>query len=155
LKVLRQTVPAARSVSDVLADVGAGRFPVLFVVAGKDCQERTIDGQVEKNCSATSAPHVGIVVRAGDKLQLEREIALPLEAAPWDLPEEMKWGITFVKDYDLDGKPELMLAYGYHGPTLWAVGDVYYKHWCIINLDTLALGIHVVLDVAPQATTTQ
>src|SRR5262249_52935991 len=59
------------------------------------------------------------------------------------------------KDYDLDGKPELMLAYGYHGPTLWAVGDVYYKHWCIINLDTLALGIHVVLDVAPQATTTQ
>jgi hypothetical protein len=63
----------------------------------------------------------------------------------------MKWGINAIEDFDKDGKPELMLAYGYHGPSYWGVGDTWYKHWCILNLDKLAPAICVVVDQLPQA----
>jgi hypothetical protein len=152
LKVVKAAVADAKSVTDVFADIGDGRFPILFTSGGKDCISRTIDHQKDESCSPVTRPHVGIVRKAADgTLALEAELALPTEAAPWDVPEEMKWGINIIKDFDGDGKPELMLAYGYHGPSYWAVGDTWYKHWCILNLDKLAPAICVVVDQLPQA----
>jgi hypothetical protein len=152
LRQLQHDRTDVKSVSDALEDIGDGRYPVLYVTAGKDCIHRVIDGQREESCSPTTLPHVAVVRRAADaSLAVEATLDLPLEAAPWDVPDEMQWGIHFIKDYDLDGKPELMLAYGYHGPMVWAVGDTWYKHWCIINLDKLTMAIHEVVNVSPQA----
>jgi hypothetical protein len=136
----------------VFADLGEWRFPVLFVTRGRDCIERMVDKEKEQNCSPTTVPHAGIVKRdAKGELQLEGELALPTAAAPWDQAEELKWGITNVKDYDGDGKPELLVIYGYHGPMVWAVGDVYYRDLCLLNLDKLAEALHVTLDEKPEA----
>jgi hypothetical protein len=156
LRLLQAAVPGTRSVADVLADLGDGRYPVLFVVRGRHCLERTIDGQKEQTCSPTTSPHAAVVRRGADgKLLLDRdrELALPTEAPPWDVVEELRWGITFVKDYDGDGQPELMVAYGYHGPMAWAVGDIAYKHLAIVNLDALDVAFGTVLERAPQAST--
>src|SRR5262249_57410182 len=91
LRLLQGAVPGARSVSDVLADAGDDRFPVLFVVRGRHCLEREIDGQKEQNCSPTTAPHVALVRRGdGGKLALESELTLPTEAPAWDQQEELK-----------------------------------------------------------------
>jgi hypothetical protein len=152
LKPLQPVVAGARSVSDVLADLGDGRFPVLFVVRGNHCIERVIDGHKDRSCSPTSTPHVAVVHAGADgKPAVEKQLALPTEAPPWDLPEELKWGITFVKDYDGDGRPELMVAYGYNGPNEWGVGFTYYKNLVIVNLDDLNIAFETVVDVAPQA----
>jgi len=152
LRLLQTAVPGTRSVSDVLPDPGDGRFPVLFVVRGNHCIEREIDGQKEKNCSSTTSPHVAVLHRGDDgKLAVEKELALPTEAPPWDQQAELTWGITFVKDYDGDGKPELLVAYGYHGPMEWAVGDIYYKNLAIVNLDALGVAFNVVVERNPQA----
>lgn len=75
-KLLKQTIKDVRSVSEVFADLGGGRHPVLFVTKGRDCIERTIDKEKEQNCSATSIPHLAIVKR-GSALSLESELALP------------------------------------------------------------------------------
>ena len=79
------------------------------------------------------------------------ELPLPTAAPPWDQPEELKWGITQIKDWDGDGKPELLVIYGYHGPTEWAVGDTYYRDLILVNLDTLGAAVHLTLDQVPQA----
>jgi hypothetical protein len=149
-KLLKQTIKDVRSVSEVLADVGGGRHPVLFVTRGRDCIERTIDKEKEQNCSATSIPHVAIVKRSAGALTLESELALPVSAAPWDQPEELKWGITQIKDWDGDGQPELLVIYGYHGPTIWAIGDTYYRELALYNLSPLQSAVHVTLDQKPQ-----
>jgi hypothetical protein len=151
-KALKKTLKDVKSVSQVFADLGDGRFPVLFVTRARDCIERMVDKEKEQNCSPTTIPHVGIVKR-DDKgeLQLEAELPLPTAAAPWDQAEELKWGITNVKDYDGDGKPELLVIYGYHGPMVWAVGDTYYRDLCLLNLDKLGPAMHVTLDEKPEA----
>jgi hypothetical protein len=153
VRALKSSMKDVKSVSQVFADLGDGRFPVLFVTRGRDCVERMVDQEKEQNCSATTVPHAAVLKRDGSALVVEAELALPTAAAPWDQPEELKWGVTHVKDDDGDGKPELMVIYGYHGPTMWGVGDTYYRDLCLLNLDKLAAAMHVVLDEKPQATT--
>jgi hypothetical protein len=150
VKLLKQSIKDVRSVSQIFADVGGGRFPVLFVTRGRDCIERTIDKEKEQNCSTTSVPHAAIVQTGASGLTLAGELALPTVAAPWDQPEELKWGITQVKDWDGDGKPELLIIYGYHGPTFWAIGDTYYRELVLLNLEPLAQSVRVTLDQTPQ-----
>jgi hypothetical protein len=150
---LQKSVKGLKSVSQIFADLGDRRFPVLFVTRGRDCIERVIDKQQEQSCSATTLPHAGVLKRdEKGQLQLESELTLPTTAAPWDMIEELKWGIANVKDYDGDGKPELLVIYGYNGPMFWAVGDIYYRELCLLNLDKLAPALHVTLDEKPQAT---
>jgi hypothetical protein len=149
---LKKSIKDVKSVSQIFADVGGGRFPILFVTRGRNCLERVIDKQREENCSATTLPHAGILKRdEKGQLALEAELALPTAAVPWDTTEELKWGITNVKDYDGDGRPELLVIYGYNGPMVWAVGDTYYRELCLLNLDKLAPALHVTLDEKPQA----
>jgi hypothetical protein len=148
-KLLKKTIKDVKSVSQVFADAGGGRFPVLFVTRGRHCISREVDGQKEENCSATTVPHAALVDANG----VIAELPLPTAAAPWDQPEELKWGITQVKDWDGDGKPELLVIYGYHGPTEWAVGDTYYRDLILLNLDTLGAAVHLTLDQVPQAST--
>jgi hypothetical protein len=153
LKAVRAKNVAAGPISEVLADVGGGRYPVLFWQKGRDCLTRTIEGEIEKHCSATAEPHVAIVKRGeGGALSVEADLALPTAETPWDLDEPPKWGVTLVKDWDGDGKPELLVIYGYNGPMVWAVGNVAYRSLAIVNLaDALSLSVAVVLDQHPQA----
>jgi hypothetical protein len=146
-KLLKKTVKDVKSVSQVFADAGGGRFPVLFVTRGRHCISREVDGQKDENCSATTIPHAALVDGSG----VIAELPLPTAAPPWDQPEELKWGITQVKDWDGDGKPELLVIYGYHGPTEWAVGDTYYRDLVLLNLDTLGAAVHLTLDTQPQS----
>jgi hypothetical protein len=152
VKALKKASKDVKSASQVFADLGDGRFPVLFVKRGRHCIERMIEKEKEQNCSPTSLPYVALLKR-DDKgeLQLEGELALPTAAAPWDQPEELKWGIAQVKDQDGDGKPELLVIYGYHGPTEWAVGDIYYRDLALLNLDPPKVAVHVTLDQKPQS----
>jgi hypothetical protein len=151
VKALKKSVKDVKSVSQVFADLGEGRFPVLFVTRARHCLERQVDGEKEQNCSATTVPHAAILSRGSTgELQVDGELLLPTSAPPWDQPEELKWGIANVKDHDGDGKPELLVIYGYHGPTVWAVGDTYYRELCILNLDKLGVALQVTLDQKPQ-----
>lgn len=154
LRALRAKAPAVSSVSEVLADVGGGRFPVLFWVKGNACIERTVDGAIDKNCSPTATPHVAIVKRdAAGSLSVEADLALPTAETPWTIIEEPKWGISVVKDWDGDGKPELAVIYGYNGPNVWAIGYTSYRTLALVNLaDALSLSVAVVIDQHPQAT---
>src|SRR4051812_30922031 len=93
-KLLKKTIKDVRSVSQVFGDLGGGRYPVLFVTRGRDCISRVIEKQREENCSATSVPHAAIVLAGAGGPSLVAELALPTVAAPWDQPEELKWGIT-------------------------------------------------------------
>jgi hypothetical protein len=145
LKLLKPS--GARSVSQIFADVGGGRFPVLFVKAGKrDCQS-------EQNCSATTVANVALIVRdATGALSVESQLELPTRAPAWDQNGELKWGITNVKDYDGDGKPELMIVYGYNGPVAPGAGDTWYRELALVNLDKpIRLALRVTLDEKPQA----
>jgi hypothetical protein len=150
-KLLKKTIKDVRSVSEVFADVGGGRFPILFVTQGRNCIEHNVDDEKEQSCSSTSLPHAAIVGVGSSGLTLAAQLALPTAAAPWDVPEELKWGSTQVQDWDGDGKPELLIIYGYHGPTAWAVGDTYYRELVLLNLDRLTQAVHVTLDQKPQA----
>lgn len=155
LHVLKSADSTVKSVSELLPSIDGHYIPALYVTGGRDCLTRTIDGEKEENCSSTTTPHVALLKRnVNGALTIERSLALPIQAAPWDTPEGTAWGIHIVKDYDLDGKPELMLTYSYHGPMVWAIGNIAYKHWCIINLDQLTLAAHVIVYERPQATVT-
>lgn len=155
LKVVRAKMPAAQSISDVLADVGNGRFPVLYWHKGRHCLTRTVDGQKDESCSATAEPHVAIVKRGeSGQLSVEADLALPTAEPPWAQDDPPKWGVTLVKDWDADGKPELVVVYGYNGPTAWGVGFTSYRSLAVVNLDALSLSAGVLLDQHPQATVT-
>src|SRR5262245_29747254 len=58
VKVLKARDKSVSSVSDVLADMGGGRFPVLYLTRGRDC---TRSAGPNEDCTPTSAPHVAIV----------------------------------------------------------------------------------------------
>lgn len=151
--LLKQAAPDGKPrVSTILGDAGGGRFPVLFVTVGRDCN-KTPGGS--DNCSPTTLPHLAVVTRGADgKLALGGTLALPRKAAPWDVVEPLKWGVSSVKDYDRDGKPELFVIYGYHGPMQAGLGDVYYREWALLNLEPApSVALHVTLDEKPQAST--
>jgi hypothetical protein len=153
-KLLRTAKVPVKEVTDVLADLGGGRYPVLFFTRGeKACNRRMIDGQPDEVCSTTTEPWVAIVTRGPDgALAVEATLALPTADKPWDEPgPELGWGITNVKDVDGDGKPELTILYGYNGNNAWAVGFTHYRDLCILNLDKLAIGLHLEVDAQPQA----
>src|SRR5437763_3514370 len=84
-KLLKKSIKDVKSVSQVFADAGGGRFPVLFVTRGRHCLSRTVEGQKEENCSATTLPHVALVDGSG----VVAELPLPTAAPPWDQPEEL------------------------------------------------------------------
>lgn len=44
----------------------------------------------------------------------------------------------------------MLIIYGYHGPTVWAIGDTCYRELALFNLVPLAIAVHVTLDQKPQ-----
>jgi hypothetical protein len=125
--------------ADVLADAGSGRFPVLVIADVSQCK---FGGCRE------SHPWAALVERKSDgTLALLGAVALPCAEAPhgkMSAPDDrFRWGVTLVKDWDGDGRPELLAVYGYIG------GDplARLRELAIVNLGPpLTVAAQVTLD---------
>jgi hypothetical protein len=132
-KLLRAELPHTRlHVERVLPDLGGGRFPVLFAVESKDCYSTFNEesGADEgETCEDLEEPHVA-VARAGARgvLALEGEIALH------DPGRHLEWGVTNVKDLDLDGKPDLEVVLAWSTREKHVLGAERHRHLCIVDL---------------------
>lgn len=139
-------------VSEVLADQGGGRYPVLFTTSGQRCdpdprfssmsaRERREalgkDGKPEL-CYTTFTPQLGVIGGDGKGLRVLATLALPTTAPPTpgeSQDGELTWGVNLTRDYDGDGRPELLLIYAYDGPIRPALGSAAYRDLCLVNLD--------------------
>lgn len=153
-------------VSDVLADVGGGRFPVLYTTSARHCEplpgmseeelraERKA-GHEPENCVQAVYPHLGILSSSGGELSVESLTDLPTATTPsTDLEGKFLWGITPVKDFDGDGKPELLLIYSYAGAVEPGVGTTSYRELTLVNLEAKpTIAVNAILRALPEAET--
>lgn len=153
-------------VSDVLDDIGGGRFPVLYTTSAKHCDPHPAmseeDIRAERKagnnpdiCVQAVYPHLGILGSSGGELAIESLTDLPTATTPsTDLEGKFLWGITPVKDFDGDGKPELLLIYSYAGAVEPGVGTTSYRELTLINLETKpTIAVNVILRALPEAET--
>lgn len=153
-------------VSDVLDDVGGGRFPVLYTTSTKHCDphpgmsEEDIRAERKAGnnpdiCVQAVYPHLGILGSSGGELSVESLTDLPTTTTPsTDLEGKFLWGITPVKDFDGDGKPELLLIYSYAGAVEPGVGTTNYRELTLVNLELKpTVAVNVILRTDPEAET--
>jgi hypothetical protein len=139
------------AVSHVYASGVAEKFFVLYTTKGKDCYTRKDVPGKPRECSPTTLPNVALVSRAGETLTVDGTLALPTQEAPWDNPGALQWGVVQVKDFDLDGTPELLVVYAYGGQSLPAVGPTRYKHVALVSPKPLRVALRLDLDHLPGA----
>jgi hypothetical protein len=145
-------VEVSPPISHVLADGDSNRFAVLFLTKGRDCYTREQVPGKPKECSPTTLPNAAVVTRNADgTLALAGVVALPTREAPWDVSGGMKWGIAQVRNLVRDGSRDLLVSYGYDGPSYPAVGFTSYRDLALVSLARVKVTLHLPLDTRPQA----
>jgi hypothetical protein len=137
LQAVKAKLPGTTDVGAVFPDVGGGRYPVLFVVREGD----------KRQCNGGPAarPHVGLLASGGNgELRLAGELPLG-EPDCVGGGHVFVWGETALKDYDGDGKPELLVHWAWHGPQMRLT--IYGNTVAIVELDgpapTLAFSLRL------------
>jgi hypothetical protein len=147
-RMLRQALKTEAIQTEVLADAGGGRFPVLFVTRGTPGKEdQHVDEQGDgPRCRNTNVPHVAIAAVGPTGLLLETQLELPTSNTACDWMGPLEWGVTRLHDHDLDGQPELVVVYGYNGANHSEIGNERYKELAIVELRPVKIALHVVLS---------
>ncbi|MCC6998655.1 MAG: hypothetical protein IT370_28850 [Deltaproteobacteria bacterium] len=133
------------TVSKLLGPAGALRWAALYVV--RDHKRNTARHGVATVSRAPVTPEGG-----QGAISIDGTAELPAAATPSELIEPVHWGSAALKDHDGDGKPELLVIYGYNGPMSAGLGDIYHRELALLNLDGApTLALHLELDERPEA----